>query len=126
MFINPAFAQTAGAAAEGSLSGTLIQLGLIFLIFYLLLIRPQQKKIKQHEAMLATIKKGDKIITGGGVYAKVVNADDPVDLRVEIADGVVVTINRGMVRELLSDVAKVETNPAVKKVKAANSNKAKK
>lgn len=126
MFINPAFAQTAGAAAEGSLSGTLIQLGLIFLIFYLLLIRPQQKKIKQHEAMLATIKKGDKIITGGGVYAKVVNADDPVDLQVEIANGVVVTVNRGMVRELLSDVAKVETNPAAKKVKAANSNKAKK
>ncbi len=126
MFINPAFAQTAGAAAEGSLSGTLIQLGLIFLIFYLLLIRPQQKKIKQHEAMLATIKKGDKIITGGGVYAKVVNADDPVDLQVEIANGVVVTVNRGMVRELLSDVAKVEAKPAAKKVKAANSNKAKK
>ena len=126
MFINPAFAQTAGAAAEGSLSGTLIQLGLIFLIFYLLLIRPQQKKIKQHEAMLATIKKGDKIITGGGVYAKVVNADDPVDLQVEIANGVVVTVNRGMVRELLSDVAKVEAKPASKKVKAANSNKAKK
>lgn len=126
MFINPAFAQTAGAVAEGSLSGTLIQLGLIFLIFYLLLIRPQQKKIKQHEAMLATIKKGDKIITGGGVYAKVVNADDPVDLQVEIANGVVVTVNRGMVRELLSDVAKVETNSAAKKVKAANSNKAKK
>lgn len=126
MFINPAFAQTAGAAAEGSLSGTLIQLGLIFLIFYLLLIRPQQKKIKQHEAMLATIKKGDKIITGGGVYAKVVNAEDPVDLQVEIANGVVVTVNRGMVRELLSDVAKVEAKPAAKKVKAANSNKAKK
>ena len=126
MFINPAFAQTAGAAAEGSLSGTLIQLGLIFLIFYLLLIRPQQKKIKQHEAMLATIKKGDKIITGGGVYAKVVNADDPVDLQVEIANGVVVTVNRGMVRELLSDVAKVEAKPAAKKVKASNSNKAKK
>lgn len=61
MFISEAWAQTAETAASGgSVSGVLIQLGLIFVIFYFLLIRPQQKKIKQHEAMLSAIKKGDK------------------------------------------------------------------
>ena len=77
MFISEAFAQAGdAAAAQGSVYGTLIQLGLIFVIFYVLLIRPQQKKIKQHEAMLMAIKKGDKVITGGGIYGKVVKAED--------------------------------------------------
>ena len=94
MLISPAFAQaTEAAAQQGSMYGTLLQLGLIFVIFYLLLIRPQQKKIKQHEAMLFAIKKGDTVITGGGIYAKVLDADDPVDLKVEIADGIVVTVS---------------------------------
>ena len=94
MFISEAFAQAGdAAAAQGSVYGTLIQLGLIFVIFYVLLIRPQQKKIKQHEAMLFAIKKGDTVITGGGIYAKVLDADDPVDLKVEIADGIVVTVS---------------------------------
>jgi len=121
MFINPAFAQDAGAALQqGSLSGTLIQLGLIFVIFYLLLIRPQQKKIKQHEAMVFALKKGDRVVTGGGVYAKVVDASDPIDLKVEIADGVVVTVNRGTIREVIADEAKPA---AAKPAKAAKSSK---
>ena len=71
MFISDAFAQSAGALpAQGSMVGTLIQLGLIFLIFYILLIRPQQKKIRQHEAMLSAIKKGDEVVTGGGIYGR--------------------------------------------------------
>lgn len=126
MFISEAFAQSAGGVpAQGSMTGTLIQLGLIFVIFYLLLIRPQQKKIKQHEAMLNTIKKGDQIITGGGIYAKVTDASDAVDLTVEIADGVKVKINRGTVRELLSDgisLPETEVKKETKK-KVANSNK---
>ena len=90
MFISEAFAQAGDAAAtQGSVYGTLIQLGLIFVIFYVLLIRPQQKKIKQHEAMLMAIKKGDKVITGGGIYGKVVKAEDGgMELVVEIADGI--------------------------------------
>ena len=96
MFISEAFAQAGdAAAAQGSVYGTLIQLGLIFVIFYVLLIRPQQKKIKQHEAMLMAIKKGDKVITGGGIYGKVVKAEDGgMELVVEIADGLNVTVNR--------------------------------
>ena len=62
MFINPAFAQATATAATGSsMSGMIVQLVLIFAIFYILLIRPQQKKMKEHEAKLNAIKKGDTI-----------------------------------------------------------------
>lgn len=129
MLISPAFAQAADAAAQqGSIYGTLLQLGLIFVIFYLLLIRPQQKKIKQHEMMLNQIVKGDTVVTGGGIYAKVLEAD-PTDLTVEIADGIVVRVNRGTIR----DVVRADAPEAVKtaktagnKKKAANGNKSKK
>lgn len=103
MFISEAWAQTAETAAPGgSVSGVLIQLGLIFIIFYFLLIRPQQKKIKQHETMLAAIKKGDKILTGGGVYAKVLKEDDPLNLTVELAPNMVVEVNRATVRDVIT------------------------
>lgn len=103
MFISEAWAQTAETAASGnSVSGVLIQLGLIFIIFYFLLIRPQQKKIKQHEALLSAIKKGDKILTGGGIYAKVLKADNPLNLTVELAPNMVVEINRSTVRDVIT------------------------
>mgnify|MGYP001140922894 FL=1 len=75
MFVNDALAQTAAAAApQASVASTLIQLALIFIVFYFILIRPQQKKISQHQAMLEAIKKGDKIITGGGIYGTATTA----------------------------------------------------
>ena len=112
MFISEAFAQAGdAAAAQGSVYGTLIQLGLIFVIFYVLLIRPQQKKIRQHEAMLMAIKKGDKVITGGGIYGKVVKAEDNgMDLVVEIADGLNVTVNRATIRDVINDATPKPAN----------------
>ena len=123
MFISEALAQTAETAATtGSLGGTVLQLVLIFVIFYVLLIRPQQKKIKQHEAILSVIKKGDKVITGGGVYATVLDASDPVDVKVELAPGVEVFVNRGTIRDVVTDMP--ATPKATAKAKApANSNK---
>ena len=123
LFINDALAQSAATAqTQGSVTGMFIQLGLIFLIFYFLLIRPQQKKIKQQEAMLNAIKKGDKIITNGGVYGKVVEAE-PFDLTVEIAKGVEVKIVRAMVREVINDDVKISANEKKADKKPANSNK---
>ncbi len=123
LFINDALAQSAATApAQGSVTGMFIQLGLIFLIFYFLLIRPQQKKIKQQEAMLNAIKKGDKIITNGGVYGKVVEAE-PFDLTVEIAKDVEVKIVRAMVREVINDDVKISANEKKADKKPANSNK---
>ena len=122
MFINDAFAQAADASAQqGSVFATVVQLALIFLIFYLLLIRPQQKRIKQHEALLNAIKKGDQVITGGGIFAKVVKADDPYELTVEIANGLEVRVSRASIRDVENVAEKI--NKAPKKAKAANSNK---
>lgn len=124
MFISNAFAQAAGTtAAAGSWQGTVLQLGLIFAIFYLLLIRPQQKRIKQHEAKVRAVQKGDYVITGGGINAKVIDASDPVDLTVEIADGVKVSVNRGTLREVFSaeEMKQMKAQPAKKE--PANSNK---
>ncbi len=105
MFVSPAFAQAAGStAAGGSLTGMILQLLLIFAIFYFLLIRPQQKRLKEHEAKLRAIKRGDKVITGGGIYAKIVDAPENADeLKAEIADGVTVKISRATVREVLTE-----------------------
>lgn len=126
MFISEAFAQSAGAVpAQGSMTGTLIQLGLIFVIFYVLLIRPQQKKIKQHEAMLNSIKKGDEVITGGGVYAKVVDDSDAYDLVVEIAEGVKVKVNRATIRELLTEEVKLPKADNKNKKNTKNTKKTK-
>ncbi|MBR6408781.1 MAG: preprotein translocase subunit YajC [Alphaproteobacteria bacterium] len=103
MFISNAYAQTAAAAGAGaSLTANVIQILLIFLVFYLLLIRPQQKKLKQHEAELKAIKVGDKVLTAGGLYA-VVRKIENDDLTLEISKGVEVTANRFTIREVLAD-----------------------
>lgn len=121
MFISPAFAQAEAAVAQtGGSTGMILQLVLIFAVFYVFLIRPQQKRVKQHEAMVSAVKKGDTIVTGGGIYAKVVDAADPIDLMVEIADGVQVKINRGTVRDVILPESKA---PEAKKSKVANANK---
>ena len=122
MFINQAFAQEASeaASASGSLSGMILQLVLIFAIFYLLLIRPQQKRLKEHEAKVKALRRGDEIITGGGIIAKVAEINDAEDeLKVEIASGTIVRIARSTVREVLTgeDLAGSNNKPKAKNKK---------
>ena len=74
----------AGGASEGSPFGMLVPMALIFMIFYFLLIRPQQKRQKQTEEMLKAIEKGDQVVTSGGLHGKVVGVTDDV-LTLEIA-----------------------------------------
>lgn len=118
MFISSAFAAAEATAAQGTTStmGMITQLVLIMVVFYIFLIRPQQKKMRQHEQLLQTIKKGDKIITGGGMIAKVLDASDPYELTVEISAGVVVKVYRATVRDLVDEAIKPEP-------KSANNNK---
>jgi preprotein translocase subunit YajC len=85
----------AGGQGAGGLSG-FIPLILMFVIFYFLLIRPQQKKTKEHRAMIANLKKGDRIITSGGLYGRITGMDENT-LTVEIADKVRVKVARGNV-----------------------------
>ena len=100
MFISNAYA-AAEIAAEGSaLSGTLIQLALILLIFYFLLIRPQQKRNKAHEDMVTSLKAGDRVMTGGGIYGTVTKVNG-TELELEIAPNVNITIERMAISQVI-------------------------
>ena len=77
--------------------GAFLPLILIFGVFYLLLIRPQQKKIKLHREMLNNIKRGDKVITSGGIIGKVTKVNENKELSIEISDQVEIKIASGMI-----------------------------
>ncbi len=100
-----------GAASPGSAGGlaSFIPLILMFVIFYFLLIRPQQKKTKEHREMVAGIKKGDRIITSGGIHGQVTAVDDAT-LTVEISDKVRVKLNRANVAGMIQ----TQTQPTKK------------
>jgi len=95
MFISPAYAQAAGGADGGFM--TFIPLVLIFVVFYFLLIRPQQKRAKQHQGMLQNIRRGDKIVTGGGIIGTVSKVVSDDELAVEIAEGIKIRVQRSLV-----------------------------
>lgn len=99
--INIAYAMGQGGAAGQGTGGfsAFVPLILMFAIFYFLLIRPQQKKQKQHREMIANLKKGDRIITSGGIYGRITALNDNT-LTVEIADKVRVKLVRGNVAAL--------------------------
>lgn len=97
---------TLTAAAAGQNSGSAILIGilpwlLIFLIFYMLMIRPQQKRVKEHQASIAAIKKGDEVITGGGIRGRVAKVNDE-EIEVEIASGVRVRVVKATVSQVLT------------------------
>ena len=96
--INYAHAQV--AAQQPSMLASFIPLILIFLIFYFLLIRPQQKKQKEHKVLLNSIKRGDEILSSGGILGKVIKVDND-KLTVEIAKGVNVIIIRSTVADVI-------------------------
>jgi preprotein translocase subunit YajC len=102
-----------GGAAAGQGAGgfsAFVPLILMFVIFYFLLIRPQQKKQKQHRTMIENLKKGDRIITGGGIHGRIMNVDENV-LTVEIADQVKVKLNRGNVATTLQTAPPAAEKP---------------
>lgn len=99
MLISPAYAQGFGGA-EGL--GPLLPLILIFVVFWFLLIRPQQKKAKEHRELLSQLKRGDQIVTSGGIIGKITKVVSDTELQVEIAEEVRVRVARGMVSEVLS------------------------
>jgi preprotein translocase subunit YajC len=98
MFISPAFAQAGDAVGGGFME--FLPLVLIAVVFYFLLIRPQQKRAKEHKAMVAAVRRGDNVVTAGGIMGKVAKVESAEEVVVEIADGVRVNI----VTSTLSDV----------------------
>jgi preprotein translocase subunit YajC len=98
----------AAAAQDGGGSAFLIGILpwlLIFVIFWVLLIRPQQKRAKEHAAQISAIKKGDEVITGGGLRGKVTKVSD-AEVEVEIAQGVKVRAVKSTLSQVLSPAAK--------------------
>lgn len=111
MLISPAWAQGTGGGGLGGIEG-LLPLVLIFVVFYFLLIRPQQKKAKEHREMLGNLRRGDKIVTNGGLIGTISRVPNENELILEIADNVKVRVMRGMIAESLS-----KTDPAPAKGK---------
>ncbi len=97
MFITPAFAQAAGAGDTNSLLMSLLPFALIFIIMYFLIIRPQQKKAKEHNELVKNIRRGDTVITSSGLVGKVTKVVDDEQIEFEIADGVRVRQMRQMI-----------------------------
>ena len=102
MLISPALAQAGGADAAPGFLEAFLPIILIFVVFYFLLIRPQQKKMKHHREMLASVKRGDRIVTGGGIVGSVTKVIDDTEVLVEIADGVRVRVQRGLIAQVLA------------------------
>ena len=104
MFISPAFAQGSlfggGAGGEGGMLMSLLPFILIFVIMYFLILRPQQKRVKSHQEMVKNVRRGDTVVTNGGLIGKVTKVVDDDQIEIEIADDVRIR----QMRQMLSEV----------------------
>ena len=100
MFITPAFAQGSPLGGDAGLLTQLLPFVLIFVIMYFLILRPQQKRVKAHQEMVKNVRRGDTVVTSGGLVGKVTKVIDEDQLEVEIADGIRVRQVRGMVSDV--------------------------
>jgi len=94
--------QPQGGDSGSGITSTLIMFGLIFAIFYFMIVRPQQKKQRERQKMLDAVKKGDKIVIAGGVHGTVVGIEEKTVL-VQIADNVKVKVERGSISSVMGD-----------------------
>ena len=124
MLFSTAYAQAAGATAGGGFGG-LEQMFLIIpiiAVFYFFMIRPQQRKMKEHRALVAGVRRGDRVVTGGGLIGQVTKVISDGEVQVEIAEGVRVRVVRSQISEVLSKTAAADS----KSDDAASSDKDKK
>lgn len=108
LFAGPALAQQS-AGPMGALT-SFVPLILIFAIMYFLLIRPQQKKVKDHQKMVEGLRRGDMVVTQGGIIGKVTKVKEAGEIEVEIADNVRVRVLQGTVAQVLSKTEPANTN----------------
>lgn len=107
-FIMPAYAQAGGGGGE-AIGGFLIPMLLMIVIFYFLLIRPQQQRAKEHREMVAKVRRGDTVVTSGGMIGKVTKASDTSDeIEVELADSLKVRILRSTLMDIRSKTEPVK------------------
>ena len=131
MFVSEALAQTAGAAPAASATDGLLSFApfiLIFVVMWFLMIRPQQKKQKAHQAMVRAAKRGDRIVTSGGILGVITKANDTDnDVEVEIASGVKIRVVRSAISDIVNrtpEAAKPAAKEASKEVSKEGANDA--
>jgi preprotein translocase subunit YajC len=101
MLVTPAFAQAApGGAAGPDILIQILPFVLIFVIMYFLIIRPQRQRQKQHQELIRNVRRGDTVVTNGGIIGKVAKVVDDNEVQVEIAENVRVRIQRGMIADV--------------------------
>jgi preprotein translocase subunit YajC len=119
MLISTAYAQGVGSLLDNQ--GALLQfmpLVLIFVVFYFLLIRPQQQKAKQHRAMLDALRRGDRVVTGGGIIGTVAQVVGPDEVAIDIATNVRVRVRRSTISEVLAKTEPAAPRQPVKEKEA--------
>jgi preprotein translocase subunit YajC len=110
MFITPAFAQAAGGSSTGAgIVMQMLPLVLIFAVFWFLLIRPQQKRMKEHKAKIESVKKGDQVVTGGGLVGKVARVDEHY-VDIELAPGMKVKAVKSTLTDVIDPTAAKPAN----------------
>ncbi|MBO0346278.1 preprotein translocase subunit YajC [Roseibium limicola] len=100
MFITPAYAQSGVPSMGPDFLMSLLPFVLIFAIMYFLIIRPQRQRVKQHQELVSNLRRGDTIVTSGGLIGKVAKVVDDSEIQVELAEGVKVRIVRAMVQDV--------------------------
>ena len=111
MFVTPAYAQAAGSPGMGDLFGMVLPLVMIMVVFWFLLIRPQQRKAKEHQELLKKINRGDTVITHGGLIGRVSKVVDDSELLVEVGENVKVRILRAGVSDVRAKGEPVKDEP---------------
>ncbi len=101
MFASPAYAQAATGGGLGGLTG-MLPIVLIFAIMYFLMIRPQQKKMKEHQAMVEALRRGDQVVLQSGIFGKITKVKDDNEIEVEIAKDVKVRVQKHTITQVLS------------------------
>ena len=110
MWISPAYAQALGGDLSGLLSGPLPMIVLMFVVLYFFMIRPQQQRAKQHKTLLAALRRGDRIVTAGGIIGTVAKVVNDNEVAVDIAENVRVRVVRSTFTQVLA-----KTEPAARK-----------
>lgn len=105
MFISDAFAQAAGGSGGESAFMQFLPFILIIGVFYFLMIRPQQKRVKEHKSMIGSLRRGDNVVTSGGIVAKVSRVIDDQEIELEIAAGVKVKVIRSTISTVVGKPA---------------------
>ena len=109
MLISPAYAQAAAPAGGAGFDiVSFLPLILIFVVFYFFLIRPQQKRMKEHKAMVQALRRGDRVVTAGGIIGTVTKVIDDAEVQVEIAENVKVRVMRATITDVISKTPSVK------------------